>query len=125
MALKQLEVYRCDKCGAIVEMMNDAEGKLVCCGLPMKLQAENSTDAAGEKHVPVIQQTADGVVVTVGTVLHPMLAEHFIEWIELIVDGQLLRKQLQPGDKPEARFCATGNEISARAWCNLHGLWRA
>jgi superoxide reductase len=123
MALKQKQVYRCEKCGAVIEMMNDANGKLVCCGLPMKLQTENSTDAAGEKHVPVVAQSTDGVKVTVGSVLHPMDAEHYIEWIELIVDGQVLRQQLKPGDTPEAFFRVTGADVKARAWCNLHGLW--
>ena len=125
MRLKQKQIYRCDKCGAVVEMMNDADGKLVCCGLPMKLQSENSTDAAGEKHVPVIEQTPDGIRITVGSVPHPMETEHFIEWIELIVDGQVLRQNLKPGDKPEAFFKTTGIQISARAWCNLHRLWKA
>ena len=125
MRLKQKQIYRCDKCGAVVEMMNDADGKLVCCGLPMKLQSENSTDAAGEKHVPVIEQTPDGIRITVGSVPHPMETEHFIEWIELIVDGQVLRQNLKPGDKPEAFFKTTGIQISTRAWCNLHRLWKA
>ncbi len=125
MALKNTQVYRCDKCGAIVEMLNDADGKLACCGLPMKRQLENSTDAAGEKHVPVIEQTGDGIKVTVGSVLHPMVAEHYIEWIELLVDGKVLRQHLKPGDTPEAFFNIRGTVITARAWCNLHRLWRA
>jgi superoxide reductase len=118
-------VYKCDKCGNIVIVVHTGAGELVCCGEPMKLMAENTVDASKEKHVPVIEKTADGYKVKVGDVPHPMEEKHYIEWIELAVDGQRLFQPLGPGDAPEAEFCAKGQAESARAYCNLHGLWKA
>lgn len=118
-------VYKCAVCGNIVEVLTAGKGVLVCCGAPMTLLAENSTDAAQEKHVPVISSADGQVTISVGSVAHPMTAEHYIEWIELIADGVSYRKFLQPGDEPKASFCATGSQLSARAYCNLHGLWKA
>jgi len=120
---KVLEVYKCEVCGNIVEMLHAGDGELVCCGQPMKLMKENSVDAAKEKHVPVIEDQGNGYLIKVGSVPHPMEAKHYIEWIELIVDGNPCRKALKPGDKAEAFFELTGGSISARAYCNLHGLW--
>lgn len=122
---KQLEIYKCAECGNIVEVLHPGEGELVCCGKPMKLVTENSVDAAKEKHVPVIEKTADGYKVSVGSVAHPMEAVHYIEWIELIADGIAYRKFLKPGDKPEAVFCISASKVSAREYCNIHGLWKA
>lgn len=98
---------------------------MVCCGEPMEHMAENTVDAAKEKHVPVIEKTANGYTVKVGSVAHPMEAEHFIEWIELVADGVSYRKHLKPGDTPEAEFCISAAEISAREFCNKHGVWKA
>lgn len=121
----RLEVYKCEVCGNIVEVIHGGNGELVCCGEPMKLYKENTVDAAKEKHVPVIEKTADGFKVKVGSVTHPMEEKHYIEWIELIADGVAYRKFLKPGDAPEAEFCMNAKEITAREYCNLHGLWKA
>lgn len=120
-----MQVYKCDVCGNIVEVLHGGEGELVCCGEPMKLMKENTVDAAKEKHVPVIEKTADGWRVTVGAVAHPMEEKHYIEWIELIADGIVYRAVLKPGDKPEAEFKVKAVKVSAREYCNLHGLWKA
>ena len=122
---KKLQVYKCDVCGNIVEMIHGGEGELVCCGEPMKLSKENTVDAAKEKHVPVIEKTADGYKIVVGSVLHPMEEKHFIEWVELIADGTAYRKFLTAGAKPEATFCIEAQKVTAREYCNLHGLWKA
>ena len=125
MATKKLEVYLCEICGNIVEVVHKGGGTLVCCGEPMKLLEEQTADAATEKHVPVIEKTADGVKVTVGSVPHPMIDEHYIEWIEIIADGKAYREFLSPGDAPEATFCISAEEITAREHCSIHGLWKA
>jgi len=122
---KLLEVYKCEVCGNIVELVHVGVGELVCCGQPMKLMVENTVDAAKEKHVPVIEKTSQGVLVKIGAVPHPMEEKHYIEWIEVIADGKAYRKFLKPGDKPEAEFCLQGGKIEAREYCNLHGLWKA
>ncbi len=118
------QIYKCEACGNIVEVLRTGVGELVCCGQPMKLQKENTVDAAREKHVPVIEKIEGGVRVKVGAVPHPMIPEHYIEWIEIIVDGRSCRKFLQPGDAPEAEFAVSGEQITAREYCNLHGLWK-
>ncbi|MBU0501864.1 MAG: desulfoferrodoxin [bacterium] len=125
MTKKILEIYKCEVCGNIVELIHVGGGELVCCGQPMKLMAENTVDAAKEKHVPVIEKTEKGVLVKVGSVAHPMEEKHYIEWIEVIADGRAHRKFLKPGDKPEAAFCITAAKIEAREYCNVHGLWKA
>jgi len=122
---EQLQVYKCDVCGNIVEVMHAGAGELVCCGQPMKLFKENSVDAAKEKHVPVVEKTADGFKVKVGSVAHPMEEKHWIEFIELIVDGKVYREFLKPGQSPEATFCIKADKVTAREYCNLHGLWKA
>jgi len=119
------EVYKCTVCGNIVEVLHAGEGELVCCGQPMVLMSENTVDAAKEKHVPVITKVADGYKVTVGSVAHPMEAKHWIEWIELVADGKVYRQNLEPGNAPEATFCIKADKVSAREYCNLHGLWKA
>ena len=121
----QLEVYKCAACGNIVEVLHGGEGELVCCGEPMELFVENTTDAAKEKHVPVIEKTAKGIKVKVGAVPHPMTPAHSIQWIELLADGKVYRQFLTPTDKPEALFPVVAGQVSAREWCNLHGLWKA
>jgi superoxide reductase len=120
-----MQVYKCEKCGNIVEVLHAGPGQLVCCDEPMKLFKENTVDAAKEKHVPVIEKIADGWQVTVGAVAHPMEDKHYIEWIELIADGMVHRAWLKPGDKPEATFRVKATKVSAREFCNLHGLWKA
>lgn len=122
---KRLEIYKCESCGNIVEVLHEGAGELVCCGQPMKLLVENTVDAAKEKHVPMIEKTAGGVKVRVGSVAHPMEEKHYIEWIEIIADGRAYRKFLKPGDAPEAVFDIKANKIEAREHCNLHGLWKA
>ncbi len=121
------QVYKCELCGNIVEVLHGGEGTLVCCGQDMKLMKENTTDAAKEKHVPVIEKTDKGIKVKVGSVAHPMEEKHFIEWIELVADGKVFREYLKPGMAPEAVFCLcfTPKTLEAREYCNLHGLWKA
>ena len=119
----QKGIYRCNVCGNIVFMAKDGGGTLSCCGQAMELLKANSTDAAQEKHVPVVENTSTGYKVTVGSVAHPMADDHFIQWIELIADGVSYWKFLKPGDAPEAEFCIKADSVSAREYCNLHGLW--
>ncbi|MDO9308718.1 MAG: desulfoferrodoxin [Deltaproteobacteria bacterium] len=122
---KLLEVYKCELCGNIVEVIHAGGGDLVCCGQEMKLMTENTVDAAKEKHVPVIE-VGDGIVkVTVGSVPHPMEEKHYIEWIELIADGKAYRQFLKPGEVATATFNVTASSLTAREYCNLHGLWAA
>jgi len=121
---EKLQIYKCEICGNIVEVLHEGEGELVCCGQPMKLYKENTTDAALEKHVPVIEKTENGFRIKIGSVAHPMIEEHHIEWIEAIVDGSAYRQFLKPGDAPEAEFCIKADNIIAREYCNIHGLWK-
>ncbi len=125
MASSNLQVYKCGVCGAQVEVLRGGGGTLVCCKKPMELQAENSTDAAQEKHVPVVERVDGGVKVTVGSVAHPMGEDHLIEWIEVVADGKVYRRSLGAGDAPEAVFAVEGDQVTARAYCNLHGLWKS
>ena len=122
---KRLQIYKCEVCGNIVEMLHEGAGELVCCGQPMQLHEENTVDAAREKHVPVIEQTDTGCKIRVGSVAHPMSEEHHIEWIEVIADGKAYREFLSPGDAPEATFCIRAAQVTVREYCNLHGLWKA
>jgi len=121
---KRLQIYKCEVCGNIVEVLHEGKGELVCCGQPMKLYEENTVDAAKEKHVPVVEKVEGGFKVTVGSVPHPMEEKHHIEWIEIIVDGKAYRQFLKPGATPEAIFCIGAKEVVAREYCNLHGLWK-
>ena len=118
------KVYKCDHCGYVVEVLHVGGGKLICCGEPMKLLKENTVDAATEKHVPVIEKQSDSIIIKVGSVEHPMEDKHYIEFIELLADGKLYRKFLKPGEKPEVTFKITAEKVEARAYCNLHGLWK-
>jgi superoxide reductase len=121
---ERLEVYKCELCGNIVEVLHGGAGELVCCGQPMVHLVENTVDAAKEKHVPVIEKVAGGVKVKVGSVPHPMEEKHYIEWIELIVNGKAERQFLKPGQAPEAVFKVEQENVTAREYCNLHGLWK-
>ena len=122
---KKLEVYKCELCGNIVEVLHAGDGELVCCGQPMKRYEENTVDAAKEKHVPVVEKVAEGWKVSVGSVAHPMEEKHYIQWIELIADNKAYRQFLAPGQAPEAVFCIQASQVTAREYCNLHGLWKA
>jgi superoxide reductase len=128
---EKLQVFKCDSCGSVVEALHESGCDPVCCDKPMRLLAENSTDAAKEKHVPVLERRPDGILVRVGSAAHPMEADHYIEWIELVVpasDGSAAvsyRAFLKPGDKPEFFFPVTAPNAFARELCNKHGLWKA
>ncbi|HOO70906.1 MAG TPA: desulfoferrodoxin [Spirochaetota bacterium] len=124
---KRLEVYKCEVCGNMVEVIHEGKGELVCCGQPMTVMKENTVDAAKEKHVPAIEKTATGIKVKVGAVAHPMEEKHYIEWVQVITnDGTSLRKFLKPGVTPEAEFAGVdAASVTAREYCNIHGLWKA
>jgi len=119
-----LNVFKCNVCGNMVEVLHEGEGTLVCCDQPMQLMVENTVDAAKEKHVPVIEKVAGGYLVKVGSVEHPMIPAHYIEWIELAADGKTYRQFLKPGEKPEALFKTDAENVYAREYCNLHGVWK-
>ena len=121
---EKLEVYKCGVCGNMVESVHSGPGTLVCCNEPMKLMKENSVDASTEKHVPVIEKKGSAFTVKVGSVAHPMEEKHYIEWIEVLVDGAVYRQFLAPGGKPEASFSVSGTAVTAREYCSLHGLWK-
>jgi len=121
----RLNVYKCEKCGNIVEMLVASQGELVCCGEPMKLMSENTVDAAKEKHVPVIEKIDGGYKVKVGSVAHPMEDKHYIQWIELVAGDKAYMQFLQPGQTPEAEFKVDAAGVTAREYCNLHGHWKA
>lgn len=125
MSIERNQVYKCGVCGNTVEVVAVGGGELHCCGQPMNLLAENSTDAAVEKHVPVVEKIDGGYKVSVGSVAHPMAEEHYIPWIELIADGVVYRAFLRPGAAPEAVFHIDAGAVTARAYCNLHGLWKS
>ena len=117
------QIYHCEACGNIVQVIHSGAGELVCCGTTMIKLKEQTGDYALEKHVPVIEKKENGFLIKVGDIPHPMDENHHIEWIELIADEILYRKYLQPGDAPEAFFCIDANIVSAREYCNLHKLW--
>jgi superoxide reductase len=121
---KKLQIYKCNMCGNIVEVLHGGAGELVCCGEPMELLDEKTADATTEKHVPVIEKIEGGYKVKVGSVPHPMEKKHYIEWIELLADGKAYRQFLEPGAAPEATFHIKGDSVTAREHCNVHGLWK-
>jgi superoxide reductase len=122
---EKMGIYKCEVCGNIVEVLHAGDGELVCCGQPMKQFKENTVDASKEKHVPVIEKIEGGFKIKVGSVAHPMEEKHYIEWIEAIADGKAYRQFLKPGDAPEAVFKIEAASITAREYCNLHGLWKS
>ncbi len=122
---EKLRIYKCKVCGNIVEVLHEGAGNLVCCGQPMALRKENAVDASKEKHVPVVEKTAGGIKVKVGSVAHPMEEKHYIEWIEIITYGKVYRQFLKPGDIPEVTFNIEAGDMTTRGYCNLHGLWKA
>lgn len=117
------EIYKCEICGNIVEVLHDGVGTLVCCGKPMKLQIEKLKEEGNEKHVPIIEKDEEGVKIKVGSIPHPMIEEHHIEWIEISTEKGESKKFLKPGDKPEAMF-PVKNKVKSREYCNIHGLWK-
>lgn len=123
---ERLQVYKCELCGNVVEVLNGGGGELVCCGQPMNLLDAKTSDTGKEKHVPVVEKTDTGFKVTVGSVPHPMEEAHFIQWIELIDDsGKAYRQFLKAGQAPEAVFCVDAKTVTVREHCNLHGVWKA
>lgn len=122
---EKLEIFKCNACGNIVEVLTGGGADIVCCGEEMVLMTENTVDAAKEKHVPVVTIGIDGVTVKVGDVPHPMEEKHYIEWVELVADGKAYRQFLKPGDKPETFFPVKDSSVTVREYCNLHGLWKA
>lgn len=119
------QVFKCSEHEILVEVLHGGDGELQINGKPMKQMTENTVDAATEKHVPVIQRTSHGYTVHVGSVAHPMEESHYIEWIELVAGDMVCRKYLKPGDQPVAEFPVVGENVVAREYCNLHGLWKA
>lgn len=122
----EMKFYRCETCGQIVAMVKKAACPIMCCGKPMKEIIAGSTDAAVEKHVPVVEVDGNKVTVTVGSVAHPMLPEHYIEWVAIQTKQGNQRKALNPGDEPKVCFAlCDGDEVEAAyAYCNLHSLWK-
>lgn len=119
------QIYRCAICGNIIEIVHEGALALVCCGQAMDLVPEKSQDEGLEKHLPVIEKTTNGYLVKIGSVPHPMETAHYIEWIELIANEKVYRQHLKPGDKPEASFCLEAEKVTAREYCNVHGLWKS
>lgn len=121
---KKMGIYKCMICGMIVETLHGGDGELVCCGEPMKNLVAKIADVGKEKHVPVIEKVNGGIKVKIGSVPHPMEEKHYIEWIEILADGRVYRKFLNPGDAPEAVFNIQAAVVIALEHCNLHGLWK-
>ena len=118
---KKLEVYKCDICGNIVEVLTPAQGLLICCGQPMEHLIEQKDN---EKHTPIIEKTNNGVKIIVGQVIHPMEELHYIKWIEIITENKIFRKNLKSTDKPEVEFNISKDKIlKVREYCSVHNLW--
>jgi superoxide reductase len=122
---ERMDVYKCDLCGNVVEVLIGGKGQLVCCGKPMQKMMEKTADQGKEKHVPVVERTANGAIVKVGDVPHPMQDDHYIVWVEIEADGLVERKYLAPGMEPKAEFCVSAENVTAREYCSIHGLWRS
>ena len=122
---KLLQIYECQRCGTMVEVVHPGKPTLVHCSVPMNLLVEKTEDVGREKHVPIIEKTDDGYKVRVGSVSHPMTESHYITAVQLITDQSVHTKALRPGDPPEATFCVSAEKVTARAHCNLHGLWKS
>ena len=122
---KRRQIYKCEACGNIIEVLEGGDGKLVCCGEDMKLFEESSTDQGKEKHVPVVESAGDGVKVKVGSNPHPMEEKHYVQWIEVIDGDTSCRHFLKPGQAPESVFKGVSANATAREYCNIHGLWKS
>ena len=120
---KLFEVYKCSVCGNTTKVVHASGGTLVCCGQPMVLQQERTADAGKEKHVPVVEKTAAGIIVKIGGVPHPMEEKHYIEWVEVRTGESVYIRGFKPNEKPEAEFPVTSTNVKVRAFCNVHGLW--
>ena len=122
---REQKFYICRICGNLVGMIHDSEVEIICCGEPMEELIPNTVEAAVEKHLPVISLDGDTVTVNVGSVEHPMIDAHYIPWVYLETKKGGQRKNLAPGDKPQAVFSVIDDEaVAAYAYCNLHGLWK-
>lgn len=121
----KIAFFSCEVCGNIVELIKNGGGKLVCCGKPMVKLEANTVDASKEKHVPVATRKDGNIVVEVGSAAHPMVDEHYIEWVALVTDNGMERAELTPGNEPKAVFCEKPGGADVYAYCNLHGLWKA
>lgn len=127
------QIYKCEVCGNIVNILHTGAESLVCCNQPMVLQKEKTDGTGAEKHLPVIEKLpenvckgGDGVIARIGEVEHPMEEKHYIEWVEVLtVDNKIGRKFLKPGDKPEVEFHTRSEIKEIRSYCNVHGLWKA
>ncbi len=122
---KKREIYKCEICGNIIEVLHEGVGTLVCCGQPMNLMNEKTNEEGNEKHIPIIEKNKEGVKIKVSSVEHPMTKEHYIEWIETSTKDMESKKFLSPGDKPEAVFPSKTGKTKAREYCNIHGLWKS
>ena len=119
------QIYKCSICGNIIEITHSGPGELVCCGQPMGLMEEKTKDEGAEKHVPVIENNNGLIRVKLGEIPHPMEVDHHIEWIEIIANGKTYKKYLTEGDDPEFTFVIDAENVIARAYCNVHGLWKS
>jgi len=118
-------IYKCEICGNVVEVLHEGIGALVCCDEEMKLMDEKTEDSSKEKHVPYVEKTDEEIFVKIGeNEDHPMIEKHYIEWIQIIADGKSYRQFLKPGDKPQALFEIKADKVTAREYCNIHGLWK-
>ena len=123
--MKNVKFYVCPHCGNLVEMVNDAGVKPVCCGQKMQELVPNTVEASGEKHIPAVNVGDGFVEVNVGSVDHPMVDVHWIEWVQLVTDKGSYRKVLNPGEAPKVYFLLAGEKpLAVYAYCNLHGLWK-
>ncbi|MBN1262933.1 MAG: desulfoferrodoxin [Candidatus Pacebacteria bacterium] len=118
------QIYKCDICGNVVEVLHPGAGELVCCGQPMRLLEPKTRDEGQEKHIPVVEKTEKGIKVKVGSIPHPMEESHFIQWIQATADGKTYFSFLKPGEPAEAEFPISANQVTILEYCNLHGLWQ-
>lgn len=118
------DIYKCDICGNIIEVVHAGAPALVCCDQKMTFMDAKTADSTVEKHVPVIEKNNEGMSVKVGSVPHPMEEKHFIEWIEVITPDRKFVKFLKPGDEAVANFCVKSSPVTVREYCNIHGLWK-
>lgn len=116
---------RCEICGNLVGMLHDSGSPLVCCGQPMTVLVANTQEASHEKHIPAVKYEDGTLIVDIGSVAHPMVEEHFIEWVYVQTTHGGQRKSLKPGDAPHVEFCSLGDKpLAVFAYCNIHGLWK-
>ncbi len=120
------QIYKCEHCGIIAEILHAGSGALICCGEAMTLiEAKTSAQEVNEKHTPVKENASEGCIIKVGSIPHPMEEKHYIEWIEIKTKNGVFKKYLKAGDKPEIVCSCECEPILLRAYCNIHGLWEA